>query len=209
MNNWKNLVDQETNKAYWPKLLSFLDREAKHYAVYPAPENVFRAFLATSYNDVRVVIVGQDPYHGPCEANGLCFAVNEGVVTPPSLINILAEVAKQTGRPAPCQTLAKWADNGVLLLNTVLTVRRDCAGSHQNQGWEVFTDAVLHALNEREQPIIFLLWGAKAKIKRRLITAPHHRVLQSAHPSPLAAYRGFFGNGHFAQVEQWLDKEIW
>ncbi|MBS5703206.1 MAG: uracil-DNA glycosylase, partial [Butyricicoccus pullicaecorum] len=184
---------------YW------LKKEYAEQTIYPPMEDIFNALRYTPYHDVKAVLLGQDPYHGPGQAHGLCFSVREGVEPPPSLKNIFQELESDLGFPPPQNgTLTKWAQQGVLLLNTTLTVRRGQANSHKNIGWTTFTDAVIRKLNERETPIVFLLWGGNARSKKPLITNPSHLILETVHPSPLSAYGGFFGCRHFSRCNEFL-----
>lgn len=204
-NEWDVLLKDAFESEWYLKLREFLKSEYKNHTVYPDMNNIFNALKATSYSDVRVVILGQDPYHGPGQAHGMCFSVMHGIQPPPSLINIYKEMASDIGTPMRTDGyLGKWAENGVLLLNTVLTVRAGQAGSHRGKGWEKLTDRVIELLNEREQPMVFLLWGRPAREKKALITNPNHLVLESAHPSPLSAYNGFFGCKHFSKAREFL-----
>lgn len=204
-NEWDEILKDEFSKEYYLKLRSFLKSEYSTRRIFPDMYDIFNALKLTSYSDVKVVILGQDPYHGYGQAHGLCFSVKKGIEPPPSLKNIYKEIDNElhTGIPSHGE-LTKWAKQGVLLLNTVLTVREGSANSHKNMGWEIFTDCVISKLNERKTPIIFLLWGANARAKTALITNPVHRILQCAHPSPLSAYNGFFGCGHFVKTNQIL-----
>lgn len=204
-NEWDELLADEFKKDYYLKLRQFLKYEYSRYDVYPAMENIFNALKNTSYSDVKAVILGQDPYHGPGQAHGLCFSVQDGVEPPPSLKNIFTELNSDVGVPVPQSgNLTKWAKNGVLLLNTVLTVRRGMADSHKGMGWEILTDKVIELLNSREKPMVFLLWGSHAKAKLPLITNRSHKTLVTVHPSPLSAYRGFFGCRHFSKTNEFL-----
>lgn len=204
-NEWDALLAGEFEKDYYKELRKFLISEYSTRRIYPPMNDIFNALRYTSYSDVRAVILGQDPYHGAGQAHGLCFSVKKGVAPPPSLVNIFKEINTDLGIPAPHHgELTEWARSGVLLLNTVLTVREGMANSHRGQGWEIFTDKVIELLNEREQPVVFLLWGGNARSKARLITNPAHLVLQCAHPSPLSAYNGFFGCRHFSKTNQFL-----
>lgn len=206
-NDWDALLADEFKKEYYLRLRQFLISEYKTQRVYPPMEDIFNALRHTAYNDVRAVILGQDPYHGEGQAHGLCFSVKKGVKPPPSLENIFLELKNDLGiEPPPHGELTQWADNGVLLLNTTLTVREGRAGSHFGQGWEIFTDRVIELLNEREKPIVFLLWGSPARRKKALITNPRHLILECAHPSPLSAYRGFMGCRHFSKTNEFLVK---
>ncbi len=207
-NEWDALLSGEFQKDYYKKLRSVLAHEYKTRTIYPDMYDIFNALRYTTYSDVKAVIIGQDPYHGPGQAHGLCFSVRRGVEPPPSLKNIFKEIQSELGiKPPDCGELTCWARQGVLLLNTVLTVRAGEANSHKNIGWEIFTDRVIEILNERERPIVFLLWGANAKRKAELVTNPVHRILTAAHPSPLSAYNGFFGCGHFKECNDFLTAE--
>ncbi len=185
--------------------LTFVRNEYSQYSIYPPGKLIFNAFNHCSFDDLKVVIIGQDPYHGAGQANGLCFSVNNGVSKPPSLINIFTEVKNDTGKEIPeSGNLERWAKQGVLLLNATLTVRANSPGSHQNKGWEAFTDAVIQTISNDRENIVFLLWGAYAQKKGLVIDKEKHLVLKSAHPSPFAAHKGFFGNGHFSKTNQYL-----
>ncbi len=204
-NEWDELLKGEFEKEYYLKLREFLKYEYSHYEVYPNMYDIFNSLKYTSYNSVKAVILGQDPYHEPGQAHGLCFSVKKGTPLPPSLQNIYKELYSDLGiPPAKHGELISWAQNGVLMMNTVLTVRRGQANSHKNHGWEIFTDRVIELLNRREKPIVFILWGGNARSKTKLITNPNHFILQSAHPSPLSAYNGFFGNKHFSKTNEFL-----
>ncbi len=204
-NEWDGLLKDEFEKEYYLKLREFLKKEYFTYQVYPNMYDIFNALKFTSYSDVKAVIIGQDPYHGPGQAHGLCFSVQKGVAIPPSLQNMYKELYSDLGiPPANHGYLKKWADNGVLMMNAVLTVRGGQANSHRNMGWEIFTDKVIELLNKREQPIVFILWGNNAKQKMKLITNPNHLILQAAHPSPLSAFNGFFGCKHFSKTNDFL-----
>lgn len=204
-NEWDELLKGEFEKEYYLKLREFLKKEYFTYQVYPNMYDIFNALKFTSYSDVKAVIIGQDPYHGPGQAHGLCFSVQKGIAIPPSLQNMYKELYSDLGiPPANHGYLKKWADNGVLMMNAVLTVRGGQANSHRNMGWEIFTDKVITLLNNREQPIVFILWGNNAKQKMKLITNPHHLILQAAHPSPLSAFNGFFGCKHFSKTNDFL-----
>ena len=206
-NEWDELLKGEFEKEYYLKLREFLKKEYFTQKVYPDMYDIFNALKYTSYSDVKAVIIGQDPYHGPGQAHGLCFSVQKGVVVPPSLQNIYKEIYSDLGiPPADHGYLKKWADSGVLLMNTVLTVRAGQANSHRGMGWEIFTDRVIELLNRRDKPIVFLLWGGNAKQKLKLITNSSHLVLQAAHPSPLSAFNGFFGCRHFSKTNQFLEE---
>lgn len=202
---WKKVLEPEFDKEYFRRLTEGVRREYASGKVFPAGKNIFAAFQATPFPDVKVVIVGQDPYHGDGQANGLAFSVNEGVPIPPSLLNIYKEIEAETGTPVPADgNLERWAKQGVLLLNSTLTVRAHQAHSHANMGWEQFTDAAINALSRDREGLVFMLWGADAIRKGRNIDTSRHLVLRSPHPSPLSAYRGFFGNNHFNLANQWL-----
>ncbi len=204
-NDWDELLGPEFQKPYYQDLRKFLLAEYKTRRVYPDMYHIFYALQQTPYHAVKVVILGQDPYHGPGQAHGLSFSVQPGVPAPPSLQNIFKELHDELGCAIPNNgCLAPWAAQGVLLLNTVLTVRAGQANSHRGMGWEQFTDRVISLLNSREDPVIFLLWGRNAMDKRALITAPQHHILSCAHPSPFSADRGFFGCGHFKKANELL-----
>lgn len=204
---WQNLIDTETKKSYLADTLSYVaKRRAEGVCVYPAHEDVFNAFNITPFEKVRVVILGQDPYHGPQQAHGLCFSVLKGIKPPPSLVNIYKELAQDIdGFEIPAHGyLTHWANQGVLLLNTVLTVEQGAPNSHAHLGWESFTDKVIDTLNTEKEGIVFLLWGKHAERKGKMIDRSRHHVLLSAHPSPLSARRGFFGCQHFSKTNQYL-----
>ena len=204
-NDWDSILAGEFKKDYYLKLREFLKREYAHYRIYPDMYDIFNALKYTPYSKVRAVIIGQDPYHGAGQAHGLCFSVKKGVEPPPSLKNIFKELQTDLGiTPPESGELTKWAENGVLLLNAVLTVREGMPNSHKGKGWENLTDEIIRRLNERAEPIVFLLWGANARSKAALITNPQHCILQCAHPSPLSAYNGFFGCRHFSKANQYL-----
>ncbi|WP_407691392.1 uracil-DNA glycosylase [Robertmurraya mangrovi] len=204
---WYEQVGKELNKPYFQNLEKFLKMEYEKEMIFPPINELFNAFHYTPYEKVKVVILGQDPYHGENQAHGLSFSVNKGVPIPPSLRNIYKELHSDLGCLIPTHGyLKKWADQGVLLLNTVLTVRSGQAHSHKNQGWEAFTDEVMRRLNDREQPVIFILWGRPAESKRKLINEQKHKVITSAHPSPLSASRGFFGSRPFSKVNDYLQQ---
>jgi len=203
--SWKSLLQPEFDKPYFHELIAFVRNEYATQTVYPPGKEIFNAFDACPYEDVKVVIIGQDPYHGPGQANGLCFSVRDGVRMPPSLVNIFKEIQKDLGKPIPdTGNLERWARQGVLLLNATLTVRASTPGSHQNKGWETFTDNVIRAISEGKSGVVFLLWGAYAQKKAELIDRNKHLVLMSAHPSPFSADRGFFGNKHFSKTNEYL-----
>ena len=204
-NSWDILLKGQFQQAYYLKLRAFLKTEYATHTVYPNMYDIFNALKYTAYEDVKVVILGQDPYHGEGQAHGLCFSVKKGVEPPPSEKNIFKEIENELGIPTPAHgELTDWAKQGVLLLNTVLTVRAGMPNSHKGMGWEILTDEIIRLLNARREPIVFLLWGANARSKKQLITAPQHLVLESVHPSPLSAYHGFFGCGHFQKANRFL-----
>ena len=204
-NDWDEILKDEFSKEYYQKLRDFLKTEYATYTVYPSMYDIYNALRSTAYKDVKVVIIGQDPYHAPNQAHGMAFSVKNGVPLPPSLKNIYREISDDLGiEMGDSGYLMPWAKQGVLLLNTILTVREGQPMSHAGKGWEIFTDEVLKKLNEREKPIIFLLWGSPARKKKTLITNPNHVVLESPHPSPLSAYYGFFGCKHFSKVNDIL-----
>lgn len=204
-NEWDTLLADEIKKDYYLRLREFLKKEYSTRTIYPPMNDIFNALRRTSYSDVKAVILGQDPYHGAGQAHGMCFSVKKGTPPPPSLQNIFKELNSDLGIDPPGHgELTSWADNGVLLLNTVLTVREGAANSHKGMGWEQFTDRIIELLNQREQPMVFLLWGGNARAKAGIITNPNHLVLQCAHPSPLSAYNGFFGCRHFSKTNEFL-----
>ena len=204
---WLPSIGEEFTKDYYKKLGKFVNWEYQNGTVYPPKEDIFAAFRLTPLSKVKVVILGQDPYHEPGQAHGLCFSVKPGTEIPPSLVNIYKELASDLGCEIPNNGyLVKWAEQGVLLLNAVLTVRAHAANSHKGKGWEQFTDRVIELMNEKETPVVFLLWGRNARDKKALVTNSRHLVLESAHPSPLSAYNGFFGNGHFKKCNEFLIK---
>lgn len=206
-NRWDEVLEGEFDKEYYRRLRAFLIQEYREHTVYPDMYDIFNSLKATSYEEVKAVILGQDPYHEPGQAHGMAFSVKPGVKTPPSLVNIYKELKDDIGMDIPGHGyLQSWADQGVLLLNTCLTVRAHQANSHRGKGWEQFTDRVIELLNEREKPVVFILWGANAKSKTRLITAPQHLILTGAHPSPLSAYNGFFGGRYFSKTNEFLEK---
>ena len=204
--SWKPYLQEEFDKPYFAQLAGFVKDEYRKHTCYPKGDRIFAAFDHSTFENTKVVILGQDPYHGPGQANGLCFSVSDGMTHPPSLINIFKEVQQDTGKPYPQSgNLERWADQGILLLNAILTVRAGEAGSHQNKGWEHFTDAVIKILSSRKEDLVFLLWGGYAKKKMALIDTSKHGVLTSGHPSPLSANRGlWFGNGHFGKTNEFL-----
>lgn len=204
-NDWDKVLEGEFDKEYYLKLRTFLKSEYKNHVIHPSMYDIFNALKWTAYSDVKVVIFGQDPYHGENQAHGLAFSVQKGVDIPPSLVNIYKEIQAELGCFIPNNGyLEKWARQGVLLLNSSLTVRDGLANSHRNIGWEIFTNTVTEKLNKREEPIVFLLWGSNAKEKEQLITNPKHYILKTVHPSPLSAHRGFFGCGHFKRTNEIL-----
>lgn len=204
-NSWDKVLEGEFDKEYYQKLRQFLIGEYRSRAVYPDMHSIFNALKYTAYEDVKAVILGQDPYHQPGQAHGLCFSVKKGVQIPPSLVNIYKELESDLGiKPPSHGYLESWARNGVLLLNTVLTVRDSQANSHKGKGWEIFTDRVIELLNEREKPMVFILWGNNAKAKEKLITNPAHCIIKSAHPSPLSAHYGFWGGKYFSRTNEFL-----
>ena len=207
-NDWDGMLAAEFEKEYYGKLLAFLAEEYETHRIYPPQPDVFNALRYSSYADTKVVIFGQDPYHQDGQAHGLCFSVNRGVKIPPSLLNIYKELKEDIGMEIPSHgCLSSWALQGVLLLNTVLTVRDSMPNSHKGRGWETFTDVIIRRLNEREKPIVFILWGANAKTKEKLITAKHHLILTGTHPSPLSAHTGFFGGAYFSRANRFLELE--
>ncbi|HHT7188164.1 TPA: uracil-DNA glycosylase [Bacillus cereus] len=200
-NDWGPLLAPEFEKEYYQSLADFLKEEYEAHVIYPKKEDIFNALQYTSYENTKVVILGQDPYHGPDQAHGLSFSVQPGIKTPPSLLNMYKELRDEYGYEIPNNGyLVKWAEQGVLLLNTVLTVRQGEANSHKGKGWEHFTDCVIELLNEREKPVIFILWGRHAQAKEKLITNTNHHIIESVHPSPLSARRGFFGSKPYSKV---------
>lgn len=204
-NSWDDVLGEEFEKEYYQKLREFLKEEYSKYKVYPDAYDIFNALKFTPYDKVRAVIIGQDPYHEPEQAHGLCFSVKEGVEQPPSLKNIFREMRSDLGIcPSEHGCLVSWAKGGVLLLNAVLTVRAHEANSHKGKGWEIFTDRVIERLNERERPMVFILWGANAGAKESLITNPHHCIIRGAHPSPLSAHKGFWGGKYFSRTNKFL-----
>lgn len=206
-NDWDDLLSDEFKKEYYLHLREFLKEEYSKKIIYPNPNDIFNALKYTSYKNTKVLILGQDPYHGENQAHGFAFSVKKGIKTPPSLLNIYKEINKELGCYIPNNGyLISWADQGVLLLNTVLTVREHEANSHKDKGWEVFTDKIIELLNERKDPVIFVLWGANARSKKRIITNKSHYILEAPHPSPLSAHRGFFGCNHFIKINEILLK---
>ena len=205
-NDWQDLLEEEFNKNYYLNLRKFLIKEYTEHTIYPDKHDIFNALHFTPYKDVKVVILGQDPYHGPNQAHGLSFSVNPNVSIPPSLLNIYKELKADLGCYIPNNGyLKKWADQGVLLLNTALTVRAGQANSHRNIGWENFTDKIISLVNEKEDPVVFILWGNNAIKKKSLITNKKHLIITSVHPSPLSASRGFFGTKPFSKTNKFLE----
>ena len=203
--SWKEALMPEFSKEYFIRLTDFVRKEYHETTVYPPGKLIFNAFNLCPFDNVKVVIIGQDPYHGPGQAHGLCFSVNDGIQPPPSLVNIFKEINSDLGKPVPQSgNLTRWAEQGVLLLNATLTVRAHQAGSHQRRGWEEFTDAVIRKLAEEKSNLVFILWGSYAQKKGAFIDRNKHLVLTSVHPSPLSAYNGFFGNHHFSLANDYL-----
>lgn len=206
-NDWLEPLKEEFKKPYYKSLYQKVNEEYQTQTIYPSADDLFNAFHFTPLSEVKVVILGQDPYHGEGQAHGLCFSVQKGVEIPPSLVNIYKELQDDLGCAIPDHGyLKKWADQGVLLLNTVLTVRAHQANSHRGIGWEEFTDAAIKILNEQDRPIVFMLWGSPARAKKTMLTNPKHLILEAPHPSPLSAYRGFFGCRHFSKCNAFLIK---
>ncbi len=204
-NDWLQAVGEEFRKPYYKELYQFVKQEYSEYVIYPESEDIFNALHLTPLKDVKVVIIGQDPYHNVGQAHGLCFSVKPDVDIPPSLVNIYKELHDDLGCYVPDNGfLEKWAKQGVLLLNTVLTVRAHKAASHQGKGWEIFTDAIIEAVNKEDRPIVFILWGRPAQAKKKMLNNPKHLILEAPHPSPLSAYRGFFGSKPFSQTNTFL-----
>ena len=204
-NDWKSLLQEEFDKPYFEELTRFVRSEYSVGTIYPAGRNIFRAFDKCPVESLKVVIIGQDPYHGPGQANGLCFSVNDGIPFPPSLQNIFKEINNDLGTPIPQSgNLDRWAEQGVLLLNSVLTVKAHLAASHANHGWEKFTDAVVRTIAERKDGIVYMLWGSYAQRKGSIADPQRNLILKSVHPSPLSVYRGFFGCKHFSQANAYL-----
>ena len=206
-NDWLSPLEEEFGKEYYKKLYQTVNEEYKTHVIYPPADDLFNAFHFTPLHEVKVVILGQDPYHNEGQAHGLCFSVQKGVEIPPSLLNIYKELQDDLNCTMPSSGyLKKWADQGVLLLNTVLTVRAHEANSHKGIGWEEFTDAAIRILNEQDRPIVFMLWGSNAREKKKMLNNPKHLILEAPHPSPLSAYRGFFGCRHFSKCNAFLIK---
>ncbi len=207
-NDWLNAIGGEFRQPYYKELYEFVKSEYGRYTVYPNADDIFNAFHFTPLGQVKVVILGQDPYHNVGQAHGMCFSVKPGVEIPPSLENIYKELQEDLGCYIPNNGyLEKWARQGVLLLNTVLTVRAHQANSHQGMGWERFTDAVIQAVNAQDRPIVFLLWGRPAQLKKTMLNNPRHLILEAPHPSPLSVYRGFFGSKHFSRTNEFLTRQ--
>ena len=206
-NDWDQVLKEEFDKPYYQSLRTFLDKEYSSKTIYPIAKYIYTALKLTSYKDTKVVILGQDPYHEPGQAHGLAFSVGKNVEIPPSLQNIYKELHDDMGCEIPNHGyLIDWAKQGVLLLNTVLTVRAHQANSHKGQGWEYLTDSIIEKLNSKDEPVVFILWGANARSKKSLITSPKHMIIESVHPSPLSAYNGFFGSKPFSKTNQFLIK---
>ena len=204
-NDWDEILGEEFDSEYYQKLRSFLDEEYSHKTIYPIPKYIYTALRLTSYSNTRVVILGQDPYHEPNQAHGLAFSVNKGVEVPPSLQNIYKELHDDLGCSIPNHGfLIEWAKQGVLLLNAVLTVEAHKANSHKGKGWEQLTDTIIRKLNEKDDPVVFILWGSNARSKKVYITNPKHLIIESVHPSPLSAYNGFFGSRPFSKTNTFL-----
>ena len=204
-NDWDKILEDEFKKDYYLKIRDFLKKEYSSYTIFPSMYDIFNALKYTSYEGTRVVILGQDPYHEPGQAHGLSFSVKKGIKIPPSLVNIYKELKTDVGMEIPSHgELTSWANQGVLLLNATLTVRLGQANSHQSIGWGIFTDEVIKKLNERSEPIVFILWGGNARSKKKYITNPNHLIIESAHPSPLSAYNGFFGSRPFSRANEFL-----
>lgn len=206
--SWKAVLQNEFDKPYFAELIRFVKSEYREQRIYPPGNLIFNAFNLCPFNNIRVVIIGQDPYHGPGQAHGLCFSVLPGVEFPPSLRNIFKEIQQDIGSPIPANgDLTRWATQGVFLLNATLTVRAHLAGSHQRKGWETFTNEVIRIISQQKENVVFLLWGAYAQQKAEIIDSTKHLVLESVHPSPLSASRGFFGNHHFSRANQFLESK--
>lgn len=205
--SWLNILNEEFEKEYFENLVRFIKQEYSGKTIYPEGKNIFRAFELCPFENIKVVILGQDPYHGPRQANGLCFSVNDGIALPPSLQNIYKEISSDLNIQMPQKgNLDNWARQGILLLNATLTVQANQAGSHQNQGWEQFTDAVIQTISDKKEHIIFLLWGRYAQDKGKVIDRTKHHILTAAHPSPFSANNGFFGCKHFSKTNEYLKK---
>ncbi len=203
--SWQEVLQTEFDKPYFESLVGFVKQEYASRTIFPPAAQIFSAFYTCPFNDVKVVILGQDPYHGPSQAHGLCFSVNDGIPFPPSLQNIFKEISSDLGIPMPKSgNLTRWAEQGVLLLNATLTVRASQAGSHQGKGWEEFTDSVIKIISEKAENVVFILWGSYAIKKKALINTSKHCILTAPHPSPLSSYRGFFGCKHFSKTNEYL-----
>ena len=204
-NSWKKQLTPEFEKEYFIKLIEFVQNEYSNHKVYPPAREIFSAFELCKFDDVKIVIIGQDPYHGPGQANGLCFSVRDNMRKPPSLLNIFKEIKSDLEIPVPeSGNMERWAKQGIFMINATLTVRAANAGSHQNKGWEIFTDQVIKVISEKKENVIFMLWGAFAQKKEALIDTSKHYILKSVHPSPLSAHRGFFGCKHFSKTNDRL-----
>ncbi len=206
--SWKSQLADEFSKEYFLQLIQFVKAEYKSHIIFPPGRQIFNAFDNCPFEDTKVVIIGQDPYHGPAQAHGLCFSVADGIPKPPSLLNIFKELKLDIGKEIPINgNLINWAQQGVLMLNATLTVRANEAGSHQNKGWEIFTDAVIKNLSDHKENLVFILWGAYAQKKASYINRKKHFIVESAHPSPLSASRGFFGQNHFSKTNAFLESK--
>lgn len=206
-NSWDDLLKEEFNKQYFKELISFVTEEYKNKTIFPKQTDIFNAFRYTPYENIKVLLLGQDPYHGIGQAHGLSFSVKAGIPKPPSLQNIYKELQNDLGYPIPNSgTLIDWTKEGVMLLNAVLTVEKDKAASHKDRGWEKFTDEVIKIVNKKDTPVVFILWGSYARSKKEFITNPIHYVIESPHPSPFSAYNGFFGSKPFSKTNQFLEK---
>lgn len=206
--SWKKLLEDEFAKPYFRSLIDFVKEEYSSHKIYPPGKLIFSAFDHCTFPELKVVLLGQDPYHGEGQANGLCFSVNDGVKSPPSLVNIFKEIRNDLGKPIPTSgNLERWADQGILLLNATLTVKAETPGSHQNKGWETFTDKVIEHISYNKKDVVFLLWGAYAQKKSALIDAQKHHILTAPHPSPFSADRGFFGCKHFSKTNTFLESK--
>ena len=207
--NWKEVLRDDLNQPYYEELTNFVSEVYKNHTCYPPEDKIFAALNRTAFENIKVVLIGQDPYHGAGQGNGLCFSVSDGVKHPPSLINIFKEITTDLDQPYPDSgNLERWADQGVLLLNAVLTVEEGKAGSHQKKGWEKFTDAIIKKISQERKDVVFLLWGGFAKGKAKLIDKKSHLILESGHPSPLSANRGYwFGNSHFSKTNEYLKEK--
>ena len=205
-NSWDNILEEEMNKEYFLSIKNFIKEERTKKTIFPSKEDLFRAFRLTEFKDIKVVIIGQDPYHGEGEAMGLCFSVRKGITMPPSLRNIFKELEDDLGIKRTDTDLTDWANQGIFLLNTVLTVEKDKANSHKDIGWQTFTDFVIKEINDKKDNVIFVLWGGQAQKKKSLITNKSHYIIESAHPSPLSVYRGFYGSKPFSKINNYLRK---